>query len=202
MRSFRVIFAGLLVAMLSYLPSPAPADSPCIVRVQGQQATIICSGISVGTVKLPVVEVTQTLPPVPEVTKTIKIPGPTKTVTELPGLITVTKGPVPNKTVTIQPQPTSLPTPTIEMAPRQPTPTHDTLGPATPFVSSHPHLIDFGDGHTTVIEATLGLLATVLLIAGFFATLYAGYWLGFREADSENASFMRAVLDKAKTNNR
>lgn len=188
---------GFLGSHNTHVP-PAASAPPCTVDVNGTTADIVCSGVKVATVELPTVRVTQTVPPLPEATRIIKVPGPTQTVTVSPNPVVVTKPPVPRPTVTMQPQPTSLPTPTSETTPRQPTPTHDTIGPATPL--SHPHLIDLDDGHTTVIEATLGLLATLLLIAGFFATLYAGYWLGFREADSRNASFMQAVLDKANTN--
>lgn len=192
--AFTIILAGMVVAATSH---DATASSGCSISVSGTTATVVCAGVSVGTVKLPVVQVTQTIPGA-EVTKFIKQPGPTIV---SPGPTMFVAGPTQTVTVTagskpvpINPQPTFLPS-----TPRQTHPNHAMIDPAIPM--NHPHYksFDLGDGHTTVTEATLSLLATMVLIGMFLCTWYIGYTLGFREADSKNANFIQDVLDESAT---
>lgn len=208
MRSLKVALVSVLLVVLGlFLTQPtheAQAADACTITVSGTIATVNCAGVTVGTVKLPTVEVTSPpLPPVTNIVKvpvpgpTIRVPGPTQTVTVAGGTQIV---PGPTKTVTVNPQPTSLPSPTgspTETTTGQTTPDHAMIGPATPL-SPKPRIIDFGDGKTTVVEAGIGVVATILLIGLLLGMYYAGYTFGFREADSKNAGFIRDVLDESK----
>jgi hypothetical protein len=193
--SFLIVVVGLFVNTTGR-PADAHPDAltgPCTISVSGTVATIVCEGIKVGTVQLPTVRITETAPPLPAVTDIVKIPGGTKT--------KFIKVPGPTKTVTVHVNKagktvTKNSSPHVKTGTRQPSTTRGTLGPATPVTPPPSHGIDFGDGRTTVIEAGIGIVATLALIGLLLAMYYAGYTFGFREADSKNAKYIKDVLDE------
>lgn len=191
--------AALVSALFIVLgwSSPAQADT-CTIIVSGTTGTVFCAGVSVGTVHLPTVEVTS--PPLPRVTDTVKVPGPTIKIPGPTHTVTVQPGTAPTKTVTVtkNSQPTSLLPMTVsapETTTGQTPPNHAMIGPATPLSTPHTKSIDIGDGKTTVVEASLGLLATLILMSMLLGMWYLGYGFGFRDADSKNAQFIQDVLD-------
>lgn len=194
--SVLIVVIGLFVNTTGPSSNDARAADACTIKVVGTTASINCAGVNVGTVQLPTVQVTQTLPPLPAVTDIVKVPGATKTVyVKVPGKTKTVTATKPSKTTTLrQPRPSALPT--SETSTGQTPSSRATLGPATPLSPSKPPLIDFGDGKTTVVEASLGIVATVALIGLILFMFYAGYSFGFREADSKNARFIKDVLDE------
>lgn len=137
------------------------------------------------TVPAPQVTVTATIRP-PQATQTIEVPvpGPTQTVTVSGPTSTVTAN-GPTSTATI----TSSPTGQVDNG-------SGTVDPS-PSDESDPEVITL-PGPTTVKGAALGTLALLILAGLILAALFAGYWRGYREADSATASWMKELLIKKK----
>lgn len=207
---------GLVLSVLLVLgwSSPAQGALPpgCVLRLQGSVGVVVCAGQVLGQLPLPTVEVTETV--TEEVIKRVPVPGPTIFVPRPGATVTVPSdtqtvyitqtGPGQTSTVTARPRPnapaptslpSAIPTPS-ETGTGQPVPPSATIGPAKPL--SPAEKFDFGDGNVTVQEATLGLLATLLLVAGFLGTLYAGYSFGYREAEKQDTNFLRSMLESVK----
>ena len=171
--------------------------------VVGQQTRVVCSAAGLVVLNTQINVPTITLPPLPGSTETIRIPAgpqPTKTVTVTkPGPTqTVTVRPEANATVretqTITSEPSSLPTATAtatvtERARQAPT-EYVTVSSDTrdeeeniPFVP---------DTTEEVVKAGIGtILALVLIILA----LWLGYYLGYKNSEKENVTFLRAMRD-------
>lgn len=191
----RVAFlAFILTLVLVLTPSSAQADDGCVLTVAGIK---VC-GTVLGQ-PLPAA-VTVTVKPDP-----IIIAGPTSTVTVRPPAQTVTVpgpgGSTATQTITATPKagPTSTATDSSTVSNTetgQPTPRTGTIIPGGTV--DYP-AVDFGDGHTTVVEAGIGLLALLALIGLLLLAMYAGYALGYKDRERKDTDFMRALLDSVKT---
>lgn len=125
--------------------------------------------------------------PGPTQTSTIRVPvpGPTKSVTvSVPGPTSTVKGPTSTATVTAT---TTTTTGQVDNG-------GGTVDPS-PSAEPEPDVITL-PGPTTVKGAALGLLATAILAGLILLALFSGYTLGYRESDSDNATFMKRVLKK------
>ena len=204
-------------------PSPDAAPVSCKANPTGHRVDIECKAAGVVVLKLsvPIPDDTITLPPVTlppvkvtatvtapprppvtiQATKTVHVPGPTRTqflggstatVTATPRASSTQGVPLPGitratatvtKTVTVK----SLPS-------GQPKPSHDTLGPDHSIIPDIP-IIDFS-GSGPVQKATLGFVAIITLIALVLLSMYAGYYLGFKDSNRNEAKFLDALLKK------
>lgn len=172
--------------------------------------------VSAAPVTVPASPVTITLPSDP-ITKFLTVPGPTKTVTatkivkgptqyrtlytKVPG--PVQRVPVPGPTKYV-PGPVSYTTRTAYSITTKtayvtaPTKTVYRQGPVkhaivtrdNPFVRLPSVSLDKPEAVGVGLAGLLGLMALIL------AGLYAGYYLGYKDSDRENASFMQALSDK------
>lgn len=207
---------AMVVLVLSLAVSPEPAQSAppapqCVVQVQGTVGIVICADIPIAQIPLPTVSVqgpTVTLPPV--TLPPITVPGPTRTVTLPPVVVpggneTVT---LPGNTVTETVIVTDEETKTIKPDPQSSQPT--TVVTETGTGQNPPGdgtiedndmgdpTINFGDGHTTVVEAAIGLLTTLLLVGLLLLTMWAGYILGYKDKEKKDTRFLRALLDQVR----
>lgn len=57
--------------------------------------------------------------------------------------------------------------------------------------------VDLDDGEVTIVEAGLGTLALLALMALILVGMYAGYYLGYKDKEQKDTDFMRALLDAA-----
>lgn len=197
-RLFLAVLALLLTFVLVLMPSTSSATPGCVITAGGLK---VC-GELLGQPLPAVITVTVTPDPV-------TLPGPTSTTTVHPPPVTVTlPGPVTTTTAMETPQP-QIVTVTPDAVPPvtqtttidnpstgQPTPSHGTIGTNE---SKDIPAIDFGDGHTTIIEAGLGFLTLLALVGLLLLSLYAGYILGYRDRERKETDFMRALLDKIKS---
>lgn len=212
---FKALSAVVAIVMLVVLAfgaamSPEPvhaAPAPqCIVQVQGTVGIVICADVPVAQIPLPTVTVqgpTITLPPVtlppitlPAETVTVQVPGGTQTVTLPPGdTETVTEE--ATVIVTAEPdnsQPSSLPSVSPSETGQNP-PGDDII---VDNDDDDPPLVDLGDGKTTIVEAALGLFATIALVGLMLLTLWAGYVIGYKDKEKKDTSFMRSLLEQAR----
>lgn len=174
---------------------PAQAAGQCVVQVQGTVGVVICADVPIAQVPLPTVTVKGPTVTLPAATVTVNVPGPTKTVTIPGGTQTVTTTVTeevsngnPTETVTVSPEPSSLPTATVTETGQSP-PGDGTIGDDGPTV-------DFGDGTTTIVEVGLGLLATIALVGLLLLALWSGYYIGYKDKEKKDTSFMRALLEQ------
>lgn len=159
------------------------------VRIQCTAAGIVVLNTVVPLPDGPTVSVTVT-PPQATVTATIRPPQETQTIeVPVPGptqTVTVTETAKPNQ------QPTSSSSPT-----RQIDNGSGTVEPS-PSADPSPEVITL-PGPTTVQGAVLGGVTLLILAGLMLLALFFGYWRGYREADSANASWMkRLLIDKKK----
>lgn len=180
--------------------SAAPVDTVnCTsVRVSPSKVEVKCTaaGITVlnQTFTLPPGP-TVTLPPLPAETETIKVPvpGPTQTVTVTAPGSGATATVTATETVTETSKPDSpapsSPTKSTGQVDNEPA----TLEPS-PTPSDEP-LISL-PAPTTVKKAAITGLVLLGLMVLILLALFGGYILGYKEADVENATFMKRLLNK------
>lgn len=209
----RIFLVSLLVTALSGVivlgmsMANAYAATGCIINVAGIK---IC-GELLGQPLPEVVEVTVTAPP-------IRVPGPTQTITVRPPQATVrapgptVRIPGPTQTVTVVPevpQPTGRPAPTQTVtetvtssplpAPRQEVDQSDIVRPEPSEDGFFRFDFDPFDDEVTAGEVTVGVGAILGLLGLILLSLYAGYFLGYRDKEKKETDFMRALLERAKT---
>jgi len=195
-------------AALSPEPVQAAPAPQCIVQVQGTVGLVVCAGLPIVQVPLPTVQVSGptislppvTLPPItlPAETVTVQIPGGTETVTQTVNVLeTETLEPsvtVDNTDSLSNDTPSVLPQPTVSASETGQNPPGDgTIG-----TEDDPPNVDLGDGKTTIVEVGLGLLATVGIVALIVLALWTGYYIGYKDKEKNDTSFMRSVLEQAK----
>lgn len=133
---------------------------------------------------------------------TVRIPGPTKTVTKnVAGPTrTVTKPPKPQSTVTQTATTTATATETIVAEPTgQTDPDSGRVDDNEPDNGFFTPGIDFGDDNVTVGEAGIGLLSALLIIAMILSGMGYGFRRGLKAGRAGESDFLRAVLDRSKT---
>lgn len=212
-----VLFMALVMIPIAWHSNTqAEAYDPAVncsqVRIDKDTVQINCSiaGVAVAPiyVQLPTVPPVTVNVPVPGATQTIKvnIPGPTKTVTvavTAPGATQTVHEPGPTKTVTVRPTPNSpsaLPSSggqsssgsgTVET-----TVTATTTVTAEPSTGPNDPVISIPGVPDVVNKAALGLLSIIALVALMLVGMWLGYYIGYRDSDSANARFMRALRDE------
>lgn len=180
----------------------------------GQVVTLPQVTVSAAPVTLPVPPVTITLPSDP-VTKLLTVPGPTSTVTKtvhgptqyktvytkipgpvqrvyIPGPTKYVPGPVSYRTTTaysIATKTAYVTTPAKTIYRQRPV-KHAIVTRDNPFVRLPSVTLNKPEAVGIGLAGLLGLMALIL------AGLYAGYYLGYKDSDRENASFMQALSDK------
>ena len=214
----------LVVCAMGFIvttPQPAVGASvvDCTTVTHPASVEIICTAAGLvvldNTIALPTV----TLPPVtitvPGSTQTIRVPVPGPTIT-LPGT-TVTLPGQPGHTTTVTAHatttlagPTARATATRTLAPvpgatvtaikspsavgtRQPASPSATIKPVQSTRPSIRH-------HTVTLTRTqtigLGLLTLVVGLLIALATLFGGYYLGYKDSEKNEARFLKSVLSK------
>jgi hypothetical protein len=194
-------------------PSEAADVVSCTnVRISTSQVRVVCTAAGIivldQTINLPPGP-TVTLPPLPGATITVHVPGPVETATvrvPVPGptqSVTATQtlsGPTstvtvsgPTKSVTANSTQTA--TVTASESSGQVGNGGATMDP-TPVVNDP--VISIPNIETPAQAAVVGLGLLALLTAIVLLGLYAGYVLGYKDADKENAGFMKAMISKVK----
>ena len=193
----------------------------CILDLQGTIGVVICGGEVVDQLPLPTVKITETV--VDEIIKTVRIPGPTQTVTvRAPGAETTVTVPGPTRTVTetvrvpgpvvtrtAQPgaRPTATATETVtastiitaKPAPqttRQTPVEDDTIEDSDGFLFFPD--VNFGDERVSAGEVGLSLLAVLGLAGLILLAMYGGYGIGYKDKERRDTNFMRALLESTK----
>lgn len=185
----------------------APVVTCTQARISLKQVRITCSALGVvvlnSVIDLPSVQVT--LPPVtvtlPGATATVRVPGPTVKVPGPPGpTATVTQivPGAPGATITRAPQTvTASPTATVTENPTvspsgQPTTDGGTIGP-----DSNDTVLTFPKVELNTPEAVgLGIGAILFLMLLILLGMWAGYYLGYKDSEKNEANFLKTLLGK------
>ncbi len=222
MKARVIAILTVLVMMFTLIPmaaasNSAPPDAPepvvnCTsLRVGLDRVEIKCTAAGIvvldTTVALPPGP-TITLPPIlgPTKTVTVEVPGPRETRTievEVPGPTQTVTAPAATETV-VQSGPTSQATVTASGPTSQTTATTTVTtdpgqepseaGTMDPEPSDPVISIPLPDD--PLEAAALGTGALLILAALILLGLYLGYYLGYRDSNSKNANFMRALLNR------
>lgn len=190
-----LVVGGFFVPGSTTAPEPAQAVevvncttlqiSSDAVRIRCTAAGIVVLNTVVDLPAGPTVEVTVT-PPQVTVTETVRPPQATQTI-EVP-----VPGPTQTETVTATvPGPTS--TATVTSSPTGQVDNGSGTVDPSPSDEPEPEVITL-PGPTTVEGAVLGGVALLILAGLILLALFLGYWRGYREADSANASWMKRLL--------
>ncbi len=168
---------------------------PVRVVCKALGATVLDTAITVPTITLPPIQLpgettTVTVPPV-------EIPGPTQTVTEPAGpqpTATVTENSTQTETVTIEPSQLPEPPTVTVTEPGQETTDYVTVVP-TP--QAEPNDDDNGILPDTIVEkAAVTTLGIILLMGLIILGMWLGYYLGRKDENREQTSFLKAMSDK------
>ena len=170
-------------------PLCSVTQRPKSIRIVCRIAGVVALDTVIPLPQLPPVTLPPiTLPPVTELipgqTATVRVPGPTQTVVDRETV----RVPGPTRTETTR-VPRSTETVTETTSPDAPGQTggdDDTIEPDRDRV-------DIGDGDVTVEEVGLGLLAILGIVGLLLLAMWGGYYIGYRDADRENADFMDAL---------
>lgn len=168
------------------VPVPGPAD--ITLTLPAITVTDIIT-LEPSTVTVPVTVPTVSVPPikVPQVVKTVRVPGPTKTVTRrATEFVTHTQGLGPRATVTKK---------VTVVKTRQPDTTGGTIEP-----DEDDGIIPGKQTKTEIVYMTI--LSLLLAIGLALLCLWGGYYLGYKDGAKREAKFLRALRDQIRRNKR
>lgn len=190
--------------------SAASADGlvSCRTNPRGHEVEVICkaAGVVILDVSLPIPVVNVTLPPV-TIHATVRVPGPTHTVTQLQGGPTATvtahstavttAHSTATATITIGPGavPTARPTATVTVTKIKKVAGHTRTRHAT-LDHNNTVLPDIVFGGGVVQKTAVGLGVILGLVALLLLGMWLGYYLGYKDCDRNEAKFLDALLRK------
>lgn len=211
-------------------PNPQAASAAPLVDCQvvvGNNTRVVCSAaglvvlnteVNLPTVTLPPL-VVRTTAPGTVTTRTVEVPGNTRTVTrtaqpEPQGIVTVTRTASPEPRITSAPTATRTINPTVTAtstatatatstvtAPGQTETSYVTVAPA-PTQVAEPGTdrntfipLPFPEDNP-VLKAVVGTGYILAFLALLILTMWLGYYLGYKNSDRENSNFLKLISDQ------